>query len=139
VHITYRCDICYKISWLPKMVFVLIKSQHWIALLRKQFFLCNSVIYKHFNICMYKRGNGIIKMYSLCNILLPLLSSVIFLAGTPLNRITVYKQVMLQEYLSCTVCLNICYFNKRKEIKISQLNLNLVFDNYHILLFMHLI
>jgi len=28
VHITYRCDICFRMSWLPKMVFVLIKTQH---------------------------------------------------------------------------------------------------------------
>jgi len=28
VHITYRCDIWFRMPWLPKMVFVLIKSQH---------------------------------------------------------------------------------------------------------------
>jgi hypothetical protein len=88
---------------------------------------------------MHKRGNGITKLYSSCNILLQLRSSVIILAGTPLNSITVYNQMILQEYLSCTVCLNIRYFNESKEIKISQRKLDLVFDNYHILLFMHLI
>jgi hypothetical protein len=85
---------------------------------------------------MHKRGNGIIKLYSSCNILQQLRSSVIILGGTPLNSIIVYSQVILQKYLSCTVCLNIRYFSESKEIKISQLKLNLVFDNYRILLFM---
>lgn len=88
---------------------------------------------------MHKRGNGIIKLYSSHNILLQLRSSVIILAGTPLNRIIVYSQVILQKYLSSTVCLNIRYFSKSKEIKMPQLKLNLVFDSYHMLLFMHLI
>jgi len=64
---------------------------------------------------------------------------VIILADTPLNRIIVYSQMILQESWSCTVCLNICYFSESKEIKISQIKLKLVFDNYRILLIMHLI
>lgn len=109
------------------------------CIMETYFFLCNPIIYRHFNVCRHKRGSGIIKLYSSCNILLQLQSSVIILTGKPLNRIIVYSQVILQEYFSCTVCLNICYFSESKEIKISQLKLKLVFDNYHMLLFMHFI
>jgi hypothetical protein len=90
---------------------------------------------------MYKRGNVVIKLCTSCNIFLKLQSSVSIIAGISLNRIIIYSQVMLQEYLSCAVCLNtcVCYFSESKETKILQLTLNLICYNYHILLFMHLI